>query len=158
MVPFGWGGVVLLGGDVEAYGDLVSGLGRRAGVGEVDDAFHGDGGDGVEQVEVEQSGQHLARGELGGLPSGFGPDLHGDGGAAAVFEFPAAYPFDGHEPLGPVCGHFEVGGQAVAVGVGVAVTSGVAVGVGVGSGVSVGIGVGTAVGSGRVSGSESDAT
>ena len=119
MVPFGWGGVVFLGGGVEAYGDLVSGLGRRAGVGEVDDAFHGDGGDGVEQVEVEQSGQHLARGELGGLPSGFGPDLHGDGGAAAVFEFPAAYPFDGHEPLGPVCGHFEVGGQAVAVGVGV---------------------------------------
>ena len=117
MVPFGWCGVVFLGGGVEAYGDLVSGLGRRAGVGEVDDAFHGDGGDGVEQVEVEQSGQHLARGELGGLPSGFGPDLHGDG-AAAVFEVPASYPFDGDEPLRAVCGHFEVGGQ-VAFGVGV---------------------------------------
>lgn len=95
------------------------GWGRRAGVGEVGDAFHADGGDGVEQVEVEQSGQHLARGELGGLPSAFRPCLHGDGGMAAVFVLVAADALDGDEPLGSVGGHFEVCGQPVAVGVGV---------------------------------------
>ena len=119
MVPFGWCGAVVLGGGVELDGDLVSGLGRRAGVRQVDDAFHADGGDGVEQVEVEQSRQQRAGGELGGLPSAFRPYLHGEDGVAAVFEFAAADALDGDEPFGPVGGHFEVCGQAVAVGVGV---------------------------------------
>ena len=74
---------------------------------------------GVEQVEVEQSGQQRAGGELGGLPSGFRPYLYGEDGVAAVFVLAAADALDGHEPLGPVGGHFEVCGQAVAVGVGV---------------------------------------
>ena len=70
-------------------------------------------------MTLSTPGQQRAGGELGGLPSGFRPYLYGEDGVAAVFVLAAADALDGHEPLGPVGGHFEVCGQAVAVGVGV---------------------------------------